>query len=158
VPNVRGLLVEKAAPFFQAKELNYVVVDSFFLKNTENGIIIETSPPIGTSVKKGRTIYLTINSYSAQLILIPDLVDLSQRQAASILNAIGFDNVKEKLVPGAFHDLVVGLEANGKILSLGDKVPFSATITILVASGLEDIELKPSDVKPEEFTEEETWN
>jgi beta-lactam-binding protein with PASTA domain len=161
VPNVKGLSVEIAAPLLQAKELNYLVIDSLFVKNAVTGTIIETVPPIGTTVKKGRTIYLTINSFSAQLLTIPDVIDMSQRQALSMLKSVGFESVQGKTVPGAFRDLVVGLEERGIPLSAGDKVSANSAITLLVSSGVEAISVDSLSYDAEEeieVTEEESWN
>jgi beta-lactam-binding protein with PASTA domain len=155
VPDVKGLQIDAAAPFFQANELFYTVIDSQFVKNAIPGAILETVPPIGTSVKKGRTIYLTVNSFSAQLLIIPDVVDMSQRQAFSMLKAIGFESVREKIVPGAFRDLVVGLETRGRSLSIGDKIPANSPLTLLISSGTE--EFAPEEDGGAEITEEETW-
>jgi beta-lactam-binding protein with PASTA domain len=157
VPDVKGLKPEVAAAIFQERELSYAVIDSQFIKNALPGTILETIPPTGTSVKKGRTIYLTVNSFSAQLLVIPDVIDISQRQASSMLKSIGFESIQEKLVPGAYRDLVVGLETRGKTLSIGDKVPANAPLTLLISSGVEEI--TPNEVEEEdlEMIEEESW-
>jgi beta-lactam-binding protein with PASTA domain len=161
VPDIKGLSVETAASLLQAKELNYLVIDSLFVKNALAGTIIETVPPIGTTVKKERTIYLTINSFSAQLLTIPDVIDLSQRQALSMLRSVGFESIQEKMVSSPFRGLVVGLEAFGRPLSAGDKVPVNSNLVLLISSGKE--ELSVDSVNGEEgveleITEEESWN
>jgi beta-lactam-binding protein with PASTA domain len=117
---------------------------------------LETVPPIGTSVKKGRTIYLTINSFSAKLLIVPDVIDMSQRQAFSMLKSIGFESVQEKIVPGAFRDLVVGLEMRGNPLTSGDKIPASSPLTLLISSGTEEF-VPEEEEGGVEITEEETW-
>jgi beta-lactam-binding protein with PASTA domain len=164
VPDIKGLSVEAAAPLLQAKELNYLIIDSLFVKNAIAGTIIETVPPIGTTVKKGRTIYLTINSFFAQLLAVPDVIDLSQRQALSILRSAGFESVQEKIVSSPFRGLVVGLETEGKTLSAGDKIPADSKLILLISSG--DSEINPDSESSEnseeiwvpEITEEESWN
>jgi beta-lactam-binding protein with PASTA domain len=157
IPDVKGLLVEDAASLLQTRELNYEVIDSLFVKNAVVGTIVETVPPIGTPVKKGRKIYLTINSFSSQLITIPDVIETSQRQAVSILKSLGFESIQERIVPGDFRDLVVGLETKGKTIFPGDKVPSNSRLVILVSSGIKEI----SQGEEEDglgITEEESWN
>jgi beta-lactam-binding protein with PASTA domain len=155
VPDVKGLLVEDAVPFFQYSELYYTVIDSQFVKSVAPGMILETVPPIGTSVKKGRTIYLTVNSLSARLLAVPDVVDMSQRQAFSVLKSIGFESVRMQSVPGAFRDLVLGLETQGKTLNSGDKIPSDIPLTLLISSGTEAF--VPEEEIDEETSEEESW-
>lgn len=89
VPDVKGLQLEKAEAFFTSKDLFFQVIDSTFSKSAIPGSILETVPPIGAKVKKGRTIYLKINSFTAQLITVPDVKDLSQRQAFGMSYIVG---------------------------------------------------------------------
>jgi beta-lactam-binding protein with PASTA domain len=160
VPDVKGLSIENATSLFQINNLNCLVIDSLFVKNAVAGTIIETIPPIGTLVKKGRTIYLTINFFSAQLLTIPDVVDMSQRQALSMLKFLGFELVEEKIVPGAFRDLVVGLEAQGKTLTAGDKLPANCRLILLVSSGTGEINFDSDyeDIDDLEIISEESWD
>jgi beta-lactam-binding protein with PASTA domain len=155
VPNVKGLRIEDATSFFQINELYYTVIDSQFVKNAVPGTILETIPPIGTSVKKGRTIYLTVNSFSAQMLTIPDVVNISQRLALSMLRSLGFESIHNELVPGAFRDLVVGLETRGRALSAGDKIPANSPLTLLVSSGTEEI--IPAEENELDAINEESW-
>jgi beta-lactam-binding protein with PASTA domain len=158
VPDVKGLLVEESAPFFQNKSLRYVVADSLYVKRSKPGTILETTPPIGTAVKEGRTIYLTISSYYAKLYTIPDVMDMSQRQAISLLRSTGFENVQVKTVPGAFRDLVVGLETRGQNVSIGDKVLSDALLMLLVSSGEGGGEEESVDENPAEEPEDSSDN
>ncbi|MDR0506631.1 MAG: PASTA domain-containing protein [Dysgonamonadaceae bacterium] len=152
IPDVKGLRIEDAASVFQGRGLDCAVADSVFVKNAIPGTIIETSPPVGTHVKKRRTIFLTINSFSAQLLTVPDITDMSQRHAQSLLRSIGFTTIQERYVPGAFRGLAVGLENRGKLLSAGDKVAIDAFLTLLVSSGVDITEAVDSTL-----TEEESW-
>jgi len=156
IPNVKGLALEKAVPFFEAAHLNYQVIDSVFNRSAAPGTIVETIPPIGTKVKEGKTIYVTLNSFSSQLLIIPDITDYSQRQATAILKSIGFENIQVKLVPGAYRDLVLGLERNEVSLNVGDRLPVNAQITLLVSSGEEEIVI-PDDSLMMEGSPEESW-
>jgi len=139
VPDVKGLSVEKAEPFFINKNLNYIVVDSTFNKNAVPGSIVETTPPVGSMVKEGRIIYLKINSYLPQLITIPDVTDISQRQALAMLRSLGFEKVEIKFVPGVYKELVLGLESREVNMEAGQRVPANTPLSLLVSSGYEDI-------------------
>jgi len=138
VPNVKGLSVEKAAPLFSGKKLHYIVIDSIFIKNAVPGSIAETTPLAGAKVKKGRTVYLKLIAYLPQLIAVPDVKDTSQRQSMSMLRSLGFENVVIKMVPGAFRDLVSGIEYNGKLLEAGKRLPADAPLSLLVSAGSSD--------------------
>jgi beta-lactam-binding protein with PASTA domain len=141
VPDVKGLSIDNAKPFFDSKNLTYSVVDSVFVKNGTPGTIAETTPPIGSIVKNGRTIYLKIISFLPPLITIPDVKDSSQRQSLAMLHSLGFENVEIKMVPGVYRDLVMGLESKGSSIEAGQRVPASTPLSILVSSGSDDIML-----------------
>jgi beta-lactam-binding protein with PASTA domain len=157
IPDVKGLLVENAEPVFASKELNYQVIDSVFSKGAKPGSIVESVPPIGSKVKRGRTIYLKINSYTAQLLSIPNVNGISQRQAFAMLKSIGFENVSIKFVPGAYRDLVVGLESGGAQLEPGDKVPINISLSLVVSSGTGEITSFEDSTVIEETNPDEAW-
>ena len=157
VPDVKGLSVEDAAPFFTKKGLNFSVVDSIFIKNAIPGSIDETTPPVGSKVKKGRTVYLKIYAYSPQLITVPDVKDASQRQSLAMLHSLGFENVEVKMVAGVYRDLVLGIESRGTPLDVGQRIPADTPLSLLVSSGSDDILLMDNpvdstDVNPDDST------
>ncbi|MCL1936958.1 MAG: PASTA domain-containing protein [Candidatus Azobacteroides sp.] len=135
VPPVEGLQVAEAAPFFKQRSLRYAVIDSIFIRNRPFGSILETIPPVGTNVKEGRTIYLTVNASGAPLLIVPGVKDVSQRQAYAMLRSLGFESITVQKIRGAYKDLVVGLETSGKQLNAGDRLPADAPLTLVVSSG-----------------------
>jgi len=153
VPNVKGLPIEEVASLFAAQNLQYTVVDSIYVKNKRSGTILETTPPIGTHVKKGRTVYLTVNAYLANLLTLPSVIDMSQQHAKSRLSAIGFDWISVKTVPGRYADLVVAVENNrGQTLNVGDRLPANSPIVLVVNSGIAE-----EEETTEEISESESW-
>jgi len=147
VPDVKGLSVETAEPFFTAKDLNFAIVDSIYNKGAIPGSIFETTPPVGSMVKKGRIIYLKIVAFLPQLISIPDVKDSSQRQSIAMLKSLGFENIGIKSVPGVYRDLVLGIESKGVPMEAGQRVPANTPLSLLVSSGSDDILLleNPAD-------------
>ena len=157
VPNVKGLSVEKAKPFFAKKKLSFVIIDSVFMKNAVPGSIFETTPPAGSPVKEGRTIYLKINSFVPQLITIPDVKDSSQRQALAMLRSLGFENVEIKTVAGVYKDLALGIESKGIPLEAGQRVPVNTPLSLLVSSGSGDNLFLENPVDSAEVSPDEAW-
>jgi hypothetical protein len=157
VPEVKGLQVADAAPFFEQRALNYVVVDSVYVKNKTPGSILDMVPPVGTNVKEGRTIYITINSHSAQMLTIPEVKDMSQRQALAMLTSLGFESVRVRTVPGDYKDLVLGLENGRQALYAGDHLPADALLFLLVSSGERDPFSLEEDGDTVELNDEEAW-
>jgi beta-lactam-binding protein with PASTA domain len=139
VPDVKGLPVEQAEPFFFNNNLSFVIVDSVFIRNATPGSIVETIPPVGSMVKEGRTIYLKVIAYMPQLITIPDVRNTSQRQSFANLRSLGFENIEIISVPGVYRDLVTGLESRGVAVEAGQRFPANTPLSLLVSSGQEEI-------------------
>ncbi|MDR2058076.1 MAG: PASTA domain-containing protein, partial [Dysgonamonadaceae bacterium] len=110
VPDVRGLQVEKASRFLYSSGLRYNVIDSVFSKNVKPGAIVEILPAVGSKVKTGRIIFITVNAFSSQMAMIPEVKDVSFRQAHAMLKVRGFESIEIEYVSGIYKDLVVGVE------------------------------------------------
>ena len=113
VPDVKGMKLEDAAEFFGNNKLRYNVIDSVFSKDVAPGSIVETS----------------------QMAVIPEVEDLSFRQAYALLRARGFSSVEIEYVPGDYKDLAMGVELNGRTLLKGEHVPLTAHLVLKVSSG-----------------------
>jgi beta-lactam-binding protein with PASTA domain len=155
IPNVKGLQVAQAAPLLENQSLHCMVVDSIYAKNKPAGSIVETVPPVGTKVKEGRTIYLTVSSLNAHLLTVPAVIDMSQRQAMAMLQSLGFESIQVVSVSGAYKGLVVGLQTiDNRQLEAGNRIPANTSLVLLVNSGEEDIESPDSAETPAEDSEE----
>ncbi len=135
MPDVKGLKIEEAAAFFQNNHLRYNVIDSVFSKDVNPGAIVELEPSVGSKVKEGRIIYLTINTLNTPLQVVPDIADnSSMRQAQARLLASGFKLAENEYVSGE-KDWVYGVKYRGRRLANGEKVPVGATLTLMVGNG-----------------------
>jgi beta-lactam-binding protein with PASTA domain len=135
VPDVRGLTVGEASPFFASKSLRFSVVDSVATSSVPPGTIADIVPSVGAKVKEGRIVFLTIHSPGARLRTVPDVSDLSVREAEELLKSMDFYAVQRKYIPGNYRDLVIGLELGDRILTPGEKALPSAAINLLVEDG-----------------------
>lgn len=137
VPNVKGMAVNQASTHLKNMGLNYIVSDSNYVKGVPAGNVLDYSPSAGQTVKKGRTIYLTINRLSIPEVAVPDVADNSSlRQAEARILAAGFRLSNHELVSGA-TDWVYGVKYNGRQLNTGDKAPQGAILTLIVGDGNE---------------------
>ena len=135
VPDVKGMKLEDAAEFFGNNKLRYNVIDSVFSKDVAPGSIVELVPGVGSKVKEGRIVFVTINALTSQMAVIPEVEDLSFRQAYALLRARGFSSVEIEYVPGDYKDLAMGVELNGRTLLKGEHVPLTAHLVLKVSSG-----------------------
>ena len=137
VPDVKGMSVSEAEKMFRNHGLTCVVSDSSYVKNKPSGIILDLNPSVGQKVKEGRTIYLTINTLSTPLSVVPDVADNSSvRQAQAKLIAAGFKLTENRMVSGE-KDRDYGVIYKGRQLQIGDKAPIGATLTLMVGDGVQ---------------------
>ncbi len=134
VPDVTGLYVEEADVLLRKQDLSYQVVDSVYVRDKLQGEILEQIPRAESNVKTGRTIYLTINSKSDKMIILPQIQNVSYRQAKATLEAIGFvvSNIEYK--PSEFPDLVMGIRVGQTPVRAGDRLRAGASVVLIVGS------------------------
>lgn len=134
VPDVTDKNVAQAQRMLEEQRLKGEVTDSVYVKGALNGIVLEQKPAPGARVKEGRMVYLTVTTTSVPLVRLPDLVDNSSfRQAEAKLKAMGFRLTEPEIVPGE-QDWVYGIKYRGDSLTVGDRVPNEALLTLCIGS------------------------
>lgn len=160
VPDFFSLSIPAAEKAARDAGMEIVITDSVYNKRLAPGSVFSQVPPAGSFVKKGRHISVVINSFVPRKVKMPNLVDLSLRQAMTNLNSKGlqvgkliYKNSSEgtnlvleqryrgrKVQPGqqvesgATIDLVLGLksdETNTHVPNVAGKTVREATNTIL---------------------------
>lgn len=156
VPNLTGMTFNNAAHLLDSNGLRIVVSDSGYNKRLPADCILAQSPGEGTSVKKGHTIYVTVNSPSSPTVTIPDIIDNSSvREATAKLTALGFKLLEPKVVTGE-KDWVYGILCRGRRVSAGDRVSIDLPLSLMIGNGeYEDIgpDLQMSETN--EFTSDQ---
>lgn len=132
VPEFLGLYVNEAESLADKSDLRIEVIDSVFLRDKKPGSIVEQTPKSGLKVKKDRVIYITINSFSKRQIALPNLLNVSERQATYTLKSLGFEIGRVEIMPSEYADLVLDVKHNGTSLKPGEKVPDGAVISLVV--------------------------
>lgn len=136
VPELHGLQAEEAKAILKSKGLSALIIDSIYKLDAVPGSVIEQTPKPGNRVKEGRSIYLTIYAYSPQQIAVPELIDFSTRQAVSLLNSIGFNDIAIEEVPAQYHGLVMSVEFRGRKLLPDEQIPAGSPLKLVVGSGI----------------------
>ncbi len=138
VPDLKGLNEEEAGKILASKKLEYEIIDSIFVKGEKAGAIMEQTPEAGSTVKEERKIYLLINARSPRQIVLPDLRDVSLRQAEAIIASIGLKIGEYEYVPSEYKDLVQDVKYGNRIAAPGTRITEGASIALLVGKGLSD--------------------
>jgi beta-lactam-binding protein with PASTA domain len=92
VPEVEGMLATKAQRLLDDLGLEGIVSDTVYKRGAGKLNVVSQNPTTGSHVKKGRKIYLVINSDVVPKVKVPDLAGkTSLRQAKNILKRRGLE-------------------------------------------------------------------
>jgi beta-lactam-binding protein with PASTA domain len=78
VPDVSGMSAVEAEATLERAGLNAAPDRTPYNPNVEADVVVEQNPEPGTQVKPGRRIYFYVNESPKQLVVVPDVVSLSE--------------------------------------------------------------------------------
>lgn len=135
VPEVRQKGFGEAVDILEAAGLDVEIGDSVYDSRMKPGEVKEVWPRPGATVKPGRTVFLTINSFQPQQVKVTmPLTGVSSRQAQTYLESIKIRNIKIEYVPSNFPDLVEGAKYKGKNIVPGMQIPVNANVVLYVGN------------------------
>lgn len=91
VPDFEGQSINGLTEKGFVEYFSFKVVDSVYFKSREKGTVVMQNPLPGAKVKKGRHVYLTIVAQLPEKVLMPNLKNLSLRQALVTLESKGLE-------------------------------------------------------------------
>lgn len=91
VPDFSNVTIEQARKLARKDRLRIEINDSIFVPALEPGVVLEQKPDVGTKVKPGRRIYVTINSVQQRMVDVPYVTGYSLRQAKNVLETAGLE-------------------------------------------------------------------
>lgn len=135
LPDFVGKPLQELVQYADEKDLNVIVIDSLYDETRKPGIILVMDPAGNTGVKTGRKIYVTISSSTPDFVPMPDLSELSLRQAVETLRQTGLKIDYISYLPGPFFNSVLGQRIGTKTVKAGEMIPRNSKIVIMVESG-----------------------
>ena len=108
VPDLAGKNLDEAISVLDDNKLRYEVLDSSkFFVNIPNYSVISQIPKELELVKKNRKIYLNVNPKNFQKVSLPNVIQITKRNAESILTALGFKVRDYRYVDNIGKDMVL---------------------------------------------------
>lgn len=135
VPDLMGSTVDSAQMVaHRSGSLELVVIDSIYMPKFRPGTIIDQSPKVGSSVKSGRKVFITINAMNPKMEVVPYVTGFSLRQAKNMLEGKGFEIDKLVYRNDLANNNVLSQSVGGKVIGDGQnlKVPLSSKVTLVV--------------------------
>ncbi len=139
VPNYANLDFDAAQILANRDGLKIKISDTLCVDYAQPGVIVDHYPTAGSKVKKGRTIYLSINSTTPVMVVMPKITDVSLRQATQILENKGLKIGNIEYKPDFANNYVFEQRFNSKQIEPGTKIPKGSSIDLLVGKGGDDV-------------------
>ena len=136
VPEYMGITLNDIKLYNLTSDFEFVVLDSVYDNNLEPGTIVMQDPLPNSLVKKNRKIYFTIVSTLPESVSMPDLVDLTYRQALSTLETYCLGIGKIDYVPDIAKNAVLKQNFEGEEILPGTQIIKGSTIDLVLGQGL----------------------
>ncbi len=146
VPDLTGLEISKLDSILVTHGFLYKVIDSLYDGERIPGTVIDQDPAPKSKVKENRTIYLTINAVNPPDVKMPDLVDVSFRQAQAMLQSYGLVTGDVVYRSDLAKNAVLEQLYKNRTIKPGTMIPKGAVIDLVLGDGLGDIEVEVPDL------------
>ncbi|WP_222983579.1 PASTA domain-containing protein [Flagellimonas meishanensis] len=136
VPDFSKMSVMEMRDAVEEAGLRYQILDSSnYNPDYPRFSILEQNPPAGNKVKSNRKIYFTVNPSGYKKVTVPDIIQVTQRNATSMLRAVGLDVQRVTYIDELGKDMVYNMKHKGKYVKPGDKLPKTSKIELICGNG-----------------------
>jgi beta-lactam-binding protein with PASTA domain len=135
VPDYRGLYFTEVQSNPDNGNYQFNVIDSIFDADKPKGSILSQDPYPGAKVKKNRMVYLTITSMVPEKTTMPELRDLTLRQAQSMLESAGLKLGRLSYIKSFDEDAVQNQLFKGRLIKAGTELDKGSVINLTVGMG-----------------------
>ena len=136
VPELFGLNISEAIETAKNKSLNIKILDSAkFNPNYPPLTVLDQFPNHNKEVKKGRKIYLTLNPVGYKKMKVPNVIQITLRNAETLLNAVGFEVGELIYKNNIGKDMVLEIRHEGKKIEPGHALQQRKKIDLVLGNG-----------------------
>lgn len=136
VPDFSKMSVMEMRTTAEEAKLRYEVLDSTdYNPDFPRFSILDQDPPAGTKVKENRKIYFTVNPSGYKKVTIPRIIQVTRRNATSMLRAVGLDVQRVTYIDELGKDMVYYIKFKGKEINPGDKLPRTSKVELICGNG-----------------------
>lgn len=136
VPDLKGYTIDEVEKICKEKNLRFTIMDSMYVPDATFFTVVDQNPKPNSKVKRKRKIYLTISSDTPPRVKMPDLLDVTLRQALSILQSTGLKVGDLEYVPDIAQNVVLQVKKDGRIVRPGTFISKGSKIDLVLGDGL----------------------
>lgn len=132
VPDFSGMSQQEAKKIANDNNMRIEIIDSVFVEDIPPGVIVDQLPEAGHGIKQNRTIFVSINSTQPEMVTVPQLTDISFRQALVLIENSGLQVGQIIYRPSQFNNLVLEVQINSQIVNPGQILPKGSNIDLVI--------------------------
>lgn len=137
VPDFIGLNCDSVIEKYH-DDYNFIMLDSVYSKSFPEGSFYQQDPLPNSNVKKGRNLYYVKVSEAPEMTVMPNLRNLSLRQAMVSLRSNGLSVSELEFVDHFAKNAVVDQKYDGETIEPGTDVTKGSKIKLIVGYGSDD--------------------
>jgi len=141
MPDFSGLTTTEVERMY-GKDYHFILIDSIYSKTQEPGSIVQQDPLPGSKVKHGRNVYYIIVAKTPERTTMPNLNNLSLRQALVLLESSGLEVKELHYVDHFARNAICEQHYNGTVIKPGTELIKGSQITLYVGLGPEKKDMK----------------
>lgn len=136
VPDLEGVPILALPSIMERENLRFEVIDSTrFVPTMPPQSVISQLPEAGREVKENRKIYLTVNPSGYRKVTVPNLIQITKRNAESIIKSTGFQVGEYSYRDNIGKDMVLEIQYKGNKIEPGILLPKNSKIDLVLGNG-----------------------
>jgi len=150
VPDLTGKTYSEVTKSDLTDNFSFIITDSIHDASKPKGSIIAQDPYPGTKVKRYRKVYLTVVAMLPEQVAMPNLIDLSQRQAVAMLETYGLKPAPFEYRLSDYKNAVLDQKFKGSHIEPGVMINKGSSVTLVLGKNKDDFDKPGTDnEKPE---------
>ena len=125
-----------------SKDFHFILIDSVYPKGQQPGSIYQQDPLPGSKIKKGRNVYAIIVAVTPEKTVMPNLKNLSLREAIGRLESSGLDVDYLNYVDYSYKNNVIEQYFEGQPIKEGTELVKGSKIVLKVGIGQDKSKIK----------------
>lgn len=157
VPSIVGQNAVAAQKILEEKGFQVALQDSVYVDSIPKLAVVKQSPEADAIVKKGRTVYLTINRMVPPQVEMPNLIGFSIRSAEMYLQSLGLKLGYVNYKPDIARNAVLEQLYADQNIKPGTKITLGSTIDLILGSGVTGAEMEVPNLVGLTLNEAKSW-